>query len=71
MCNGDTSMRTFHWDPKKAAPKPDSTAERKCVNWDWLYKWTLDRSFMLSDRVLSHPTYGALDENLSPVQQRG
>ncbi|KAL2132721.1 hypothetical protein VTI74DRAFT_3459 [Chaetomium olivicolor] len=22
LCNGDTSMRTFHWDPKKAGPSP-------------------------------------------------
>ncbi|KAL2015519.1 hypothetical protein VTK56DRAFT_5336 [Thermocarpiscus australiensis] len=29
LCNGDTSMRTFHWDPNKPAPKPDSLAERK------------------------------------------
>ncbi|KAJ4288265.1 hypothetical protein N0V88_007455 [Collariella sp. IMI 366227] len=36
LCNGDTSMRTFHWDPKKPAPKPDSLAERKCVDWEWL-----------------------------------
>ncbi|KAK0609433.1 hypothetical protein B0T14DRAFT_441827 [Immersiella caudata] len=67
MCNGDTSMRTFHWDPKKPAPKPDSPAERKCVNWDWLYKWTSDRSFLLQDRMLTHPKFGLLDEKLMPV----
>ncbi|KAK0649770.1 hypothetical protein B0T16DRAFT_428377 [Cercophora newfieldiana] len=70
MCAGDTSMRTFHWDPKKPAPKPDSPTDRKCVNWDWLYKWTLDRSFLLSDRMLSHPKYGLLDEWLKPVNER-
>ncbi|KAK4446249.1 hypothetical protein QBC34DRAFT_305295 [Podospora aff. communis PSN243] len=70
MCNGDTSMRTFHWDSMKPAPKPDSPAERKCVNWDWLYKWTLDRSFLLQDRKLSHPTYGLLDEKLMPVHPK-
>lgn len=68
MCNGDTSMRTFHWDEKKPAPKPDSLAERKCVNWDWLYKWTSDQSFLLQDRLLSHPTYGRLNEKLKPIK---
>ncbi|KAK4158405.1 hypothetical protein C8A00DRAFT_39380 [Chaetomidium leptoderma] len=67
LCNGDTSMRTFHWDPNKAAPKPDSPAERKCVSWEWLYKWTMDRSFLLQDGLLSHPTFGRLDANLRPV----
>lgn len=60
-------MRTFHWSDKKAAPIPDSPAVRKCVNWEWLYKWTMDRSFLLEDRILSHPTYGRLDENLMPL----
>lgn len=68
LCNGDTSMRTFHWDPHMAAPKPDSPAERKCVNWEWLHKWTMDRSFLLQDRLLSHPTFGRLDENLMAVK---
>ncbi|KAK3293019.1 uncharacterized protein B0H64DRAFT_403324 [Chaetomium fimeti] len=68
LCNGDTSIRTFHWDPHMAAPKPDSPAERKCVNWDWLHNWTMDRSFLLQDRLLSHPTFGRLNENLMPVR---
>lgn len=50
-----------------AAPKPDSPAERKCVNWEWLHKWTMDHSFLLRDRLLSHPTFGRLDERLMPV----
>jgi hypothetical protein len=68
LCNGDTSMRTFHWDPKKPAPIPDSLAERKCVNWDWLHDWTRNHSFLLQDRLLRHPTLGLLDENLRPVE---
>jgi hypothetical protein len=60
-------MRIFHWDSNKPAPKPDSPAERKCVNWDWLYKWTMDRSFLLQDQLLSHPTFGRLDANLQAI----
>jgi hypothetical protein len=37
------------------------------VNWDWLYKWTMDRSFLLQDQLLSHPTFGRLDANLQPI----
>ncbi|KAL2263973.1 hypothetical protein VTK26DRAFT_3967 [Humicola hyalothermophila] len=29
LCNGDTSMRTFHWDPTNPKPVPDSLTERK------------------------------------------
>jgi hypothetical protein len=68
LCNGDTSMRTFHWDPNKPAPKPDSPAERKCVDWDWLYEWTLEHSFLLQDGLLSHPMFGRLDSMLGPVE---
>jgi hypothetical protein len=68
MCHGDTSIRTFHWEPNKPAPVADSPAERKCVKWDWLYEWTMERSFVLEDRVLSHPVFGQLDENLMPVK---
>jgi hypothetical protein len=67
LCHGDTSIRTFHWEPNKPAPKPDSLAERKCVDWDWLYKWTTEHSFLLQDKLLSHPVYGRLDENLMPT----
>lgn len=67
LCNGDTSMRTFHWDPNKPAPKPDSLAERKCVDWEWLYDWTMEHSFLLQDGLLSHPTFGRLDAKLQPV----
>ncbi|KAH6847689.1 hypothetical protein B0I37DRAFT_149929 [Chaetomium sp. MPI-CAGE-AT-0009] len=67
LCNGDTSIRTFHWDSHMAAPKPDSPVERKCVNWEWLHNWTMDRSFLLRDRLLSHPTFGRLNENLMPM----
>lgn len=69
LCNGDTSMRTFHWDPAKPAPKPDSLAERKCVNWDWLHSWTMNHSFLLQDELLIHPVFGKLDENLKPFGQ--
>ncbi|KAL2146419.1 hypothetical protein VTI28DRAFT_4172 [Corynascus sepedonium] len=69
LCNGDTSMRTFHWDLAKPAPKPDSLAERKCVNWDWLHSWTTNHSFLLQDELLIHPVFGKLDENLKPFGQ--
>jgi len=61
-------MRTFHWDPNKPAPKPDSLAERKCVDWEWLHDWTAEHSFLLQDGLLSHPTFGRLDAKLQPLK---
>jgi len=42
--------------------------ERKCVNRDWLYNQTKEYSFLLQDKILSHPIFGQLDEELAPVQ---
>lgn len=69
LCHGDTSIRTFHWDPHRPAPMADSAAERRCVDRDWLYRWTGERSFKLEERLLGHPVFGQLDEGLQPVNK--
>ena len=68
MCHGDTSVRMFRWDEHKAAPVAESLAERRCVSWDWLHNWTMGHSFLVEDRLLKHPVFGQLDENLRPVR---
>ncbi|KAM7184993.1 hypothetical protein V8F20_011977 [Naviculisporaceae sp. PSN 640] len=69
LCHADTSIRTFHWEENKSAPVADSyIPERKCVNREWLYEYTSNYSFALQDRLLAHPIFGELKEDLSPVR---
>ncbi|KAK5652845.1 hypothetical protein OQA88_9511 [Cercophora sp. LCS_1] len=67
LCHGDTSIRTFHWDPTRPGPIADSPSERKCVNWDWFHKFTMENSFLLEDHMLGHPVFGQLNEHLMPI----
>ncbi|ORY16977.1 hypothetical protein BCR34DRAFT_597362 [Clohesyomyces aquaticus] len=53
MCNADLSLYTFRW---KAAnddrPYPKSNASRKCVNWDGVESWAMQRKVSLTPMLL-------------------
>lgn len=47
MCRGSSEVTTFEWIGSQ--PKPLSTTEHKCVNWDTFDAWNGDRRIALSD----------------------
>lgn len=49
MCTGSLDLVTVRWAKGKALPVPRFLAERRCVNWQRLDRWSADRRFWLGD----------------------
>ena len=47
MCRGSTDISTFTW--VGSHPRPVSTTQRKCVNWEAFDAWNRDRRIDMSD----------------------
>jgi hypothetical protein len=58
MCNADTNIFTFTWKDAKEVrpgiwrPNPKSDQERKCVQWEALEEWVMDRHVSLHPILL-------------------
>ena len=54
MCNADLSLYTFTWPEQKDAEFLDahSKTPRKCVDWDQVEQWSLERSVSLTPTIV-------------------
>ncbi|KAK9419076.1 putative Tat pathway signal sequence [Seiridium unicorne] len=58
MCNADTSIYTFTWEdatlvrPGIWRPEPKSNQDRKCIKWETLENWVMERHIPLNPVLL-------------------
>ncbi|KAI0484192.1 hypothetical protein GGR56DRAFT_612730 [Xylariaceae sp. FL0804] len=58
MCTADTNMFTFTWEnatvvrPGVMRPNPYSSQNRKCVNFEAIHSWALERHVPLQPLLL-------------------
>lgn len=65
MCNYDTGIVTYSWVMEHQMPTPNANAMHKCVNWDAMQNWLVDRSVHIPDGYKWHqpPGQEVLDYN--------
>ncbi|KAI1430273.1 hypothetical protein F5Y12DRAFT_722941 [Xylaria sp. FL1777] len=58
MCNADTNIFTFTWEnaeevrPGILRPMPQSNQQRKCVNFEAIESWVMERHVSLHPRLV-------------------
>lgn len=58
MCNADTNAFSFTWEdaefvrPGVWRPRPKSNQERKCVRWEAIQDWVMERHVPLNPVLL-------------------
>ncbi|RDW81845.1 hypothetical protein BP6252_02957 [Coleophoma cylindrospora] len=70
-CQPDLTVMTYHWPEEKAyKPDPDYRTSRKCVDWDKLHEFAINRSFSVLDNIVLGQDGQAWNPALSRESQK-